>query len=540
MEIGRITDLPEMTSLSMADAATVSMTLVVTEAQARRLLDLAANGAEQYVPIVSTSQPDLDGLYRIETVTADADPNLDKGGRRQVALQARRERRGKQIANSLVLVRGDNRNRVANVGVGSPFYCAALPGGESATDGAQSITSYNAGPAGFDTAFFDEIETLRGWVRRVDDRTQPKQAVARATTANIALTGTVSVDGGNAANGSRVLVKNQTTASQNGVYVVNTAGAWTRATDCDTAAELEYMDVTVTGGSTLAGTSWFLPLASSAITVGTTALNYQQGPRFGLRDSPTGGPVSISYDVDLDEWYNGACTVVQNGNVVVGNSLDDGGTVTIDNGLLRFGLSGNSLTVEVATGSPLTWRGRTATATYTLLVYLESADVTGVREPTLLTNSPDVAALRYRFTGGSMDVSLARGSRVASIMVNASSAGRLGVQLGSVLSGTYLDVPEAAAATAVGFGTSGVFMQYQNTNDTYGNRLCLIGSGAMSTTDLVTGLRVYPTTASRTSHAFGVGVVIGGGTTKTGSGQLYELARQWYAAQAQRTSAGVL
>lgn len=52
-----------------------------------------------------------------------------------------------------------------------------------------------------------------------------------ATTANIALTGAVTVDGVAAGNAARVLVKNQTDSSQNGIYLSNTGGAWTRAAD---------------------------------------------------------------------------------------------------------------------------------------------------------------------------------------------------------------------------------------------------------------------------------------------------------------------
>lgn len=65
----------------------------------------------------------------------------------------------------------------------------------------------------------------------------PKQSVVAATTANIAsLSGTMTIDGVALQVGDRVLVKNQTTASQNGVYVV-ASGSWTRADDLSTWAE---------------------------------------------------------------------------------------------------------------------------------------------------------------------------------------------------------------------------------------------------------------------------------------------------------------
>ena len=53
-----------------------------------------------------------------------------------------------------------------------------------------------------------------------------KDSVRATTTANITLSGTQTVDGVALVVGNRVLVKNQSTASQNGIYVV-ASGAWT-------------------------------------------------------------------------------------------------------------------------------------------------------------------------------------------------------------------------------------------------------------------------------------------------------------------------
>ena len=64
-----------------------------------------------------------------------------------------------------------------------------------------------------------------------------KDSVRAATTANITLSAPQTVDTVSVIAGDRVLVKNQTTPSQNGIYVV-AAGAWTRATDADTSDEL--------------------------------------------------------------------------------------------------------------------------------------------------------------------------------------------------------------------------------------------------------------------------------------------------------------
>jgi hypothetical protein len=65
----------------------------------------------------------------------------------------------------------------------------------------------------------------------------PKASVRMATTANITLSGLQTIDAVVGVAGDRVLVFNQTTQSQNGIYVMG-AGAWTRATDADTWNEI--------------------------------------------------------------------------------------------------------------------------------------------------------------------------------------------------------------------------------------------------------------------------------------------------------------
>src|SRR6266540_2588677 len=67
-----------------------------------------------------------------------------------------------------------------------------------------------------------------------------KAYVRAATTGNVTLSGTQTIDGVDLIAGDRVLVKDQTAAATNGIYVV-AAGAWNRSGDADTGAK-------VTGG----------------------------------------------------------------------------------------------------------------------------------------------------------------------------------------------------------------------------------------------------------------------------------------------------
>ena len=75
--------------------------------------------------------------------------------------------------------------------------------------------------------------------------------------------------------GDRVLVNGQTTQSQNGIYVVQSSGAALRATDFDTATEIQSGDfVFVSAGTTFGNTGWVQTL--SPATIGTDAISFTQ------------------------------------------------------------------------------------------------------------------------------------------------------------------------------------------------------------------------------------------------------------------------
>lgn len=97
-----------------------------------------------------------------------------------------------------------------------------------------------------------------------------KDNVVCATTANITLSGNQAIDGYTTQTGDRVLVKNQSTGSQNGIYIAST-GAWTRATDFDSGAKIASAVITVDQGTTNADTTWRCSNDSTAV-IGTTSI----------------------------------------------------------------------------------------------------------------------------------------------------------------------------------------------------------------------------------------------------------------------------
>lgn len=101
-----------------------------------------------------------------------------------------------------------------------------------------------------------------------------KDPVRAATTANITLSGAQTIDGVSVIAGDRVLVKNQSTGSQNGIYVA-AAGAWSRASDFDVSSEILGASCFVSEGTTLGNTVWVCT-TDAPITLDTTALTFTQ------------------------------------------------------------------------------------------------------------------------------------------------------------------------------------------------------------------------------------------------------------------------
>ncbi|MDZ4253585.1 MAG: hypothetical protein U1A72_13540, partial [Sulfuritalea sp.] len=92
-----------------------------------------------------------------------------------------------------------------------------------------------------------------------------KVACQVATTGNITLAALQTIDGVALASGDRVLVKDQTTTSENGIYVADT-GNWSRDKDFDGAYDaLEGTLVTVIHGNTLSATLWRVSTVSPVI-----------------------------------------------------------------------------------------------------------------------------------------------------------------------------------------------------------------------------------------------------------------------------------
>ncbi len=114
-----------------------------------------------------------------------------------------------------------------------------------------------------------------------------KASVRAATTVDVTLSGTQTIDGVALNVGDRVLVKAQTSAPENGIYLV-AAGAWSRSGDADTAAKVSAGLFTFVEEGTQGADSGWVLTTNNTIVLGTTALAFTQFSGAGAVEAGTG------------------------------------------------------------------------------------------------------------------------------------------------------------------------------------------------------------------------------------------------------------
>ena len=160
-----------------------------------------------------------------------------------------------------------------------------------------------------------------------------KASVRVATTANITLENEQTIDNVAVVAGDRVLVKNQTDGTENGIYIVVDGGAWTRSTDADSDSEVTAGLFTfVAEGDSYADTGWVIS-TNDDITVGSTAITWTQfsgAGQYTAGDGLTlsgttfavGGTtdrISVSSDaIDISANYVGQTSITTVGTISAG------------------------------------------------------------------------------------------------------------------------------------------------------------------------------------------------------------------------------
>lgn len=144
--------------------------------------------------------------------------------------------------------------------------------------GGNLLTNVATPSAGTDAANKNYIDTA---ISNLNSLFDAKGSARVATTANgvlaTAYANGQSVDGVTLVTGDRVLLKNQTSQSENGLYTVNASGAPTRATDMDVWLEVPGAFIAIEEGTANADTIW-LCTSNQGGTINSTAIVFQQIP----------------------------------------------------------------------------------------------------------------------------------------------------------------------------------------------------------------------------------------------------------------------
>lgn len=218
----------------------------------------------------------------------------------------------------------------------------------------------------------------KGYVDSVKQALDIKESVRAATTANLASTynagvltasanGAISVDGVNLASGERVLLKDQTTGSQNGIYTVTTVGdganpfVLTRANDFDSNDDISAGAFCFVEEGTTNADYGFVLTTDETITLDTTSLVFTQFSGAGQITagdgiSKAGSTISVNLDSDpgLAVGANGLkvdASTLAAGAVAVGADeilfIDaDGGSKRESVADLASAMSGNGVTAS--------------------------------------------------------------------------------------------------------------------------------------------------------------------------------------------------
>jgi len=204
-----------------------------------------------------------------------------------------------------------------------------------------------------------------------------KQAVRVATTTAGTLATSFSngssVDGITIATNDRILIKNQASATENGIYIVNATGAPTRSSDANTGAELVAATVYVDQGTVNADTGWTMTTIAP-ITIGTSNIVWIQFSGSGSYTAGTGltltgNTFSITAPIAPALGGTGTITTPTSGQVLVGTSgsvytpatigtttgisiTSGSGSLTINNtGVTSVAGTAGNITASAATGS---------------------------------------------------------------------------------------------------------------------------------------------------------------------------------------------
>lgn len=265
------------------------------------------------------------------------------------------------------------------------------------------------------------------------DNATLKMSVEAATTANITLSGTQTIDGVSLSANNRCLVKNQNTGSENGIYVVS-AGAWSRSTDYNTSTEAEHGLIVYVQDGTVNGNKYF-KVDQKKPTIGTTAITFSEvfvadgnGIYSGSGTIPAATAATVSSTSEFRFLYSNAdsailvddlnSSVLINGKGVNGAGFFVGNTIELNTIFgARIELNVDKIRLNPAGGNIEVGGSSTASELRFMEPSGSGSNYTGFKAPalaanlmyTLPTSATDGYFLKYNSSGNQLEWAAASG-----------------------------------------------------------------------------------------------------------------------------------
>lgn len=341
---------------------------------------------------------------------------------------------GTWAATDVGLAHGGTNASLTAVNGGVVYSTASAMAITSAGTAGQALLSAGAGAPVWTTLSLTDLPDA--WA---------KKAVRVATTANITLSGTQTIDGIAVVAGDRVLVKDQSTASANGIYVV-AAGAWSRSTDADTISELAGAVVNVDSGTANGGLRFDTDLKTTD-TLGTTAVNFYK--IYDTNDAATANTASKLVLRDASGNFSaGTITAALSGNASTATTLQTARTINgvSFNGSANITITANT-TNALTIGTGLSGTSFNGGSAVTIAIDSTVATLSGTQTLTnktisgasnTLSNIPNSALTNSSVTIGSTAISLGGTATTITGLTSVTSTGFTGALTGNASTATTL------------------------------------------------------------------------------------------------------